>query len=649
MGTNQGVVLRLEDLIERTHTLHEKTLPFRQDVLKDPIGTPLTTAEVSLHEPFKVASLYVTTLSRILTQGEQKRVYRAVYPHIPPGEKGEAEALIIQGKISHGYISLPGFHLIILLSEAEGAYFLHRKEGFWSEAYVQLLASTAKRLLISRYLLTPEDFGRRLEETSHEAGNAYTIHRIDETPTEIIYLYEHQPEALESIRMSFPPELTRLILHGNALFSQRLINHLHPGISVQPILQSATREQPEHVQLILTVQKARGLERILTFFSGIPPFLHQLLHPGRPYLFELARAGITPDITPYRELLKRLHAAPTAGLSTPISPPPDTDPLPEGETILDEITREARLHVKRAKERILEKLMGRAGFIRQELIRHVDEPETLEDILTSLHTFYQAIDPQDAVHGHSHRVGMLLTSLSGNVGLDLPTTALQTYLIGLLHDIGKLTIPPDVLLAPRRLNEAEWYAVSLHPWLGASILTSLPAGENVLINDIIRASVIINLYHHENWDGSGYPYGIPWRDAEHTPLPYAIHPKLMHEAVRLTTLLRIVDSLDAVLSKHYSPRKGERGYHITVPDDPTHLAAYLHEDFTRRAGVWYHPRVVQAVLPRLESILTAYQTLEERQGILILPWMEDHPAYAQLIQTLQRVQPFTQPTTPPKP
>lgn len=70
---------------------------------------------------------------------------------------------------------------------------------------------------------------------------------------------------------------------------------------------------------------------------------------------------------------------------------------------------------------------------------------------------------------------------------------------GLMHDIGKLGIPDEVLAKHSALDESEWMLIRAHPEMGLSLLDR--AGQS-------SREVLAVLYHHERLDGSGYPYGL---------------------------------------------------------------------------------------------------------------------------------------------
>jgi putative two-component system response regulator len=101
---------------------------------------------------------------------------------------------------------------------------------------------------------------------------------------------------------------------------------------------------------------------------------------------------------------------------------------------------------------------------------------------------------------HPTRVGRMSASIAVELGLP----ADEVRLIGLaapLHDIGKLALPDAILNKPGALSEQEWEIVRSHTTQGARMLTG--TGSHIL-----QAAEEIALYHHENWDGSGYTPGM---------------------------------------------------------------------------------------------------------------------------------------------
>ncbi len=114
-------------------------------------------------------------------------------------------------------------------------------------------------------------------------------------------------------------------------------------------------------------------------------------------------------------------------------------------------------------------------------------------LFTSLHRHHAASA------GHSVRVGqaLLAMAMEDPAYLGDPGTA---FVAGLLHDVGKLLVPPGTLDSPASLDKAGRDLIRAHPAAGAAILAE--AGFPPLI-------VEVALGHHERWQGGGYPAGLP--------------------------------------------------------------------------------------------------------------------------------------------
>lgn len=124
------------------------------------------------------------------------------------------------------------------------------------------------------------------------------------------------------------------------------------------------------------------------------------------------------------------------------------------------------------------------------------ERRSMLEALASLAAALGSHDPETERHGQ--RVGALAAALARNLGLS--GDAVETArLAGLVHDIGKLGVPCDVLLKPAALDAAERRAVERHPDIAAAILAPLRGVEPIA--EAVRA-------HHECPDGSGYPRGL---------------------------------------------------------------------------------------------------------------------------------------------
>ncbi|HKG45524.1 MAG TPA: diguanylate cyclase [Pyrinomonadaceae bacterium] len=129
--------------------------------------------------------------------------------------------------------------------------------------------------------------------------------------------------------------------------------------------------------------------------------------------------------------------------------------------------------------------------------RHAEEMATIH--MNTIESLAIAIDAKDqTTHGHVRRTQLYATQM-GKL-FNVPESELRALHAGaLLHDIGKLAVPEYILNKPGKLTEAEFAKMKIHPVVGGDILKRVNFPYPV--EDIVR-------YHHEKWDGSGYPKGL---------------------------------------------------------------------------------------------------------------------------------------------
>jgi putative nucleotidyltransferase with HDIG domain len=154
----------------------------------------------------------------------------------------------------------------------------------------------------------------------------------------------------------------------------------------------------------------------------------------------------------------------------------------------------------------------------------------------------------EATAGHSHRVANLCVAIGQTMALN--DDDLMTLRVGgLLHDIGKMGVPDDILLKPGPLNGIEWQVMRQHPSIGASLLKGFPCFE--------KAVPIIEL-HHERWDGSGYPYGLSGDQVPPLARICAVveaYDGLLSEQVYkpLWTMMDVLDAMELRAGKAFDP------------------------------------------------------------------------------------------------
>lgn len=195
----------------------------------------------------------------------------------------------------------------------------------------------------------------------------------------------------------------------------------------------------------------------------------------------------------------------------------------------------------------------------------------------TLKALVQALETRDfETHGHSERVVTFSLRLGYELGLDKDALA-DLELGALLHDIGKIGVPDAILRKPAKLNEEEWDKMKLHPLHGQKILRNIK---------FLEGAAKIVSQHHEQWDGSGYPYGLRGEDIDIGARIFAV-----------------VDAFDAMVSDRIY-RKG-RPYHAAL------------EELERCSGTQFDPMVVEAFkrIPQDDWEFLRERSLKDKQEV----------------------------------
>ncbi|AJC73624.1 phosphohydrolase [Pseudothermotoga hypogea DSM 11164 = NBRC 106472] len=135
------------------------------------------------------------------------------------------------------------------------------------------------------------------------------------------------------------------------------------------------------------------------------------------------------------------------------------------------------------------------------LLRDLQEANTklLKAYDETIEALARAIDMRDAeTYGHSERVANLTVQIAKAMGIE-KEQLIHIRRGALLHDIGKLAIPDRILLKPGKLDEEEWKIMKMHPLYAQEMLSKI---------EYLKSALDIPLYHHERWDGNGYPFGL---------------------------------------------------------------------------------------------------------------------------------------------
>ena len=191
-----------------------------------------------------------------------------------------------------------------------------------------------------------------------------------------------------------------------------------------------------------------------------------------------------------------------------------------------------------------------------------DKNDELENAyLDTIGILCQTVEARDPyTRGHSDRVSEFAILIGSKMGLDEHTLHILK-IGGLFHDIGKIGIPDSILLKESKLSDDEYSQIKNHPTIGAHIL-----GNATVFQDIIP----IVKYHHERFDGRGYPSQLAG-----TQIPL------------IARITAVADAFDAMTSK--------RTYRDAVPIEK------VKEEIERCSGTQFDPEIAKLFLNILNN------------------------------------------------
>jgi putative nucleotidyltransferase with HDIG domain len=208
-----------------------------------------------------------------------------------------------------------------------------------------------------------------------------------------------------------------------------------------------------------------------------------------------------------------------------------------------------------------EKSVDRRGIeqLKQQFAEISSEMRTA--YMESTDALINAVDAKDPfAREHSHTVSRYSVEIAKQMRLSSGEVEVIKY-AGLLHDIGKISIPQEILTKQEALNQKEFDILKRHPVIGCNILREVK---------FLEKELPMILHHHERYDGKGYPYGLKEREI---PLGARI--------------LSVADSFDAMLAG--------RTYKVRM-DRESALA-----EIRAKSGTQFAPEIVEEFLAAVDN------------------------------------------------
>ncbi|WP_462410807.1 HD-GYP domain-containing protein [Neobacillus sp. Marseille-QA0830] len=207
-----------------------------------------------------------------------------------------------------------------------------------------------------------------------------------------------------------------------------------------------------------------------------------------------------------------------------------------------------------------------------------------EDSIELITALSKTLDSRDTyTSDHSQNAAKYAVEIAQKMGL--PKRVVEAVSQGgLLHDIGKIGIPEEILMKPGSLTEQEYSIIKKHPLIGYGIIKHVSSFKENGVLDLV-------LYHHERYDGKGYPQGLK---GEQIPL--------------VARIMAIADSFDAMTSK--------RVYRNAIDLEKTL------EEIKRNKGTQFDPEITDVFLSlftsttKIDFLAHASKEAEEPETIL---------------------------------
>jgi len=226
---------------------------------------------------------------------------------------------------------------------------------------------------------------------------------------------------------------------------------------------------------------------------------------------------------------------------------------------------------------------------KQQLVKYADDlnktildlkavhQELQESYIDTIHRLVLAAEYKDEDTGdHIKRMSRYCALIAEKLGL--PAKEVQNILYAApMHDVGKIGIPDSILLKPSKLTDEEFEIIKTHSTIGAKVLAHSKS-------KILQVAEQIALFHHEKWNGKGYPQGL---SDDNIPL--------------VGRIVGLADAFDALTSKR--PYK-----------DPFPMEKAI-DIIKKERGEHFDPHIVDVFLENIDEILKIKQEVHLKEGL----------------------------------
>lgn len=238
-------------------------------------------------------------------------------------------------------------------------------------------------------------------------------------------------------------------------------------------------------------------------------------------------------------------------------------------------------------------------------IRHSMEMERtsnqkLDDAnMKMIRALVRTIDAKDRyTNGHSLRVADYAAKIAEKMGKS-PEEQKQIYYAGLLHDVGKIRVPEDIINKPGKLTSEEFEQIKIHPVTGYHILKDIYEDKSM---------ALAAKFHHERYDGTGYPSGL---SGENIP--------------EIARIIGVADTYDAMASN--------RSYRRALPQEK------VREEIVNGMGTQFDPAVASIVLQMIDND-PEYKLKENTDLIKTVLVVDDDPINIKVTKLIMEKEPY---------